>query len=324
MPRIRTIKPEFWADEKLAPLPTIDRLVFLGLVSMADDAGRLVDSVRQLDGMIFPYSDETCGPSLATLARLSRIRRYTSESGQRLIQIEGWTKHQYVDRPAKYVLPPPPPQTPATEPLEDARENLATSSRDPIAPTLDLGPTTYDLGPGSVDLPRTPAHTTAGDLGDRVNGNGSHPVARIQDDPLTPWLGPHAALVEDNPLIARPRDRRTLYAEYGPPGARAGAWKLDDGGTLPAEHRPRVFALALAGYAREGHRKLVTNQFAGMLRKLAGQESTLPRGSPNGSSTAPLTAQQYRRYGEIRKELEDGGMDPDEAAAEADRRARRE
>jgi hypothetical protein len=147
MSRIRTIKPEFWADEKLAPLPPIDRLVFLGLISMADDAGRMVDSVRQLDGALFPFSDDTCGPSLDTLARLSRVRRYISESGQHLVQIEGWEKHQKVDRPAKYVLPPPPPEDPESASLSDPRENLATSSRHPRAPTYDLRPTTYDPGP---------------------------------------------------------------------------------------------------------------------------------------------------------------------------------
>lgn len=149
MARIRTIKPEFWADEKLGPLGPIHRLVFLGLVSHADDAGRLVDSVRQLDGLIFPHTSDSCEDSLGVLARLSRIRRYTSESGQRLIQIEGWTQHQKVDKPSKYVLPPPPPEIGAVEPFSEvsreSREDLAKDSRP------DLGPTTYDLGPTSVE-----------------------------------------------------------------------------------------------------------------------------------------------------------------------------
>ena len=50
MARIRTIKPEFWTDEKLAPLSPICRLTFLGLVSMADDAGRL--NAKQLRGFV--------------------------------------------------------------------------------------------------------------------------------------------------------------------------------------------------------------------------------------------------------------------------------
>ena len=68
MARIRTIKPEFWQDEKLAPLESIHRLVFLGLISHADDAGRLVDNIKALDGMIFPSTDDSSRESLETLA----------------------------------------------------------------------------------------------------------------------------------------------------------------------------------------------------------------------------------------------------------------
>ena len=42
MPRIRTMKPEMLSDEKLAPLPVIDRFVFQALILLADDAGRLL------------------------------------------------------------------------------------------------------------------------------------------------------------------------------------------------------------------------------------------------------------------------------------------
>lgn len=107
MARIRSIKPEFWHDEKLAPLPPITRLVYLGLISQADDAGRLVDNVRLIDGLLFPETEESSRESLETLARLGRILRYTSASGQRLIQVVGWDKHQKVQKPSAYVLPAP-------------------------------------------------------------------------------------------------------------------------------------------------------------------------------------------------------------------------
>jgi len=52
MRRIRTIKPEMFEDEKLSKLPPITRFVFVGLISLADDYGRLVDNVKQIDGLI--------------------------------------------------------------------------------------------------------------------------------------------------------------------------------------------------------------------------------------------------------------------------------
>ena len=149
MARIRTIKPEFWQDEKLGPLSPLDRLVFLGLISQADDAGRLVDSPRMLNGLLFPYTDDDCSGSLETLARLSRVLRYTSNSGQQLLQIVGWSHHQRVDNPSSYTLPGPSPEAIAgetlSEPSRDSREKLTTVSRNPSVPILDLGSTTNDL-----------------------------------------------------------------------------------------------------------------------------------------------------------------------------------
>ena len=145
MARIRTIKPEFWGDEKMAALDPLTRLVFLGLISLADDRGRLLDNVKFLDGQLFPVSDESCAGPLDTLAALLRIQRYTSESGQSLIQIVNWRRHQKVDKPSKYSLPAPPGWS--DESSRDTREALATDSRETRAPTYDLRPTTSDQRP---------------------------------------------------------------------------------------------------------------------------------------------------------------------------------
>lgn len=136
MPRIRTIKPEFWADEKLAPLSPVHRLVFLGLISMADDAGRLLDNVKSIDGFVFPDTDDSSRESLNVLAQLARIERYTSESGQRIIQVVGWSKHQRVDKPSRHCLPAY---------SRESRECVADS------PRSDLGPRTNDLGSSTND-----------------------------------------------------------------------------------------------------------------------------------------------------------------------------
>ena len=160
MPRIRTVKPEFWQDEKLAVLEPITRLVFLALISMADDAGRLVDNLKLIDGFVFPETADTAEASLDVLARSSRICRYTSASGQKLIQIRNWERHQKVDHPNKYVLPAPtaedlaPPPTPLSR---RSGEHVARTSRDVRDTTNDQRSTTNDL--------KTPAGAA----------NGNHP-----------------------------------------------------------------------------------------------------------------------------------------------------
>lgn len=148
MPRIRTIKPEFWSDEKVAPLDPLTRLVYLALISLADDGGRLIDNLKTLDGQIFPSTEDSCAVALETLASISRIIRYVSRSGQCLIQIAKWEDHQRVDHPNKHVLPAPPKTTAGQPPTtsgvapkppshsRDPREDRASISREPRATTL--------------------------------------------------------------------------------------------------------------------------------------------------------------------------------------------
>lgn len=107
MARIRTIKPEFWTDEKLGPLDPLTRLVAIGLISQADDAGRILDSVRLIDGLLFAYDDSTtCRRSLDDLSRTGFIERGLTASGQAIIQITGW-HHQKIDRPNLSAALPP-------------------------------------------------------------------------------------------------------------------------------------------------------------------------------------------------------------------------
>ena len=106
MPRIRTIKPEFWSDEKLSMLQPIDRLVFLGLISMADDYGRVHDNVKVIDAFIFPNCSMSVRESLAKLSGIGRVRRGLSVSGKAILEIVNWSKHQRVDKPQHHLALP--------------------------------------------------------------------------------------------------------------------------------------------------------------------------------------------------------------------------
>lgn len=57
MARIRTIKPDFWEDEKLGAIPIQARLLFIGTWSYADDNGVIRGSAALLKSQIFPYDD---------------------------------------------------------------------------------------------------------------------------------------------------------------------------------------------------------------------------------------------------------------------------
>lgn len=187
MARIRTLKPEYWTDEKMSLLDPLTRLVFLGLVSMADDAGRLIDNVKLLDGMLFPNTDDSSRDSLDTLARISRITRYVTSSGQSVIQIVNWSKHQKVDHQSKFVLPgpeeavvvqprvPAPVNPPLARSSRKSRESVERVSRDPRASTLDLGPRTNDLSSGA----HAPANNWVDAAREILLGVGTFPHGRI-------------------------------------------------------------------------------------------------------------------------------------------------
>lgn len=110
-PRIRTIKPEMWADEKIGSLSRDARLLFVGLITMADDDGRLRALPAAVIGHVFPYDDDV------TLAKLAKWMRELEESGlvvtytagdRPYAWLTGWAKHQKINRANPSELPPLP------------------------------------------------------------------------------------------------------------------------------------------------------------------------------------------------------------------------
>lgn len=201
MARIRTIKPEFWADEKMGACDPLTRLVFLGLISLADDAGRLVDSVKQIDAALFPYTDESSRDAIEILDRMDRVRRGVSASGQRLIQIVNWERHQKIDNRNKYTLPEIAQQHARPQQVADSSpdpiEDLSRVERDDSVTTFDLRPTTNDQDLKSQALSDEPAvrppEPPATAL---VRTNGKHPPSRI------------AAVVSDDMALAEQKAAR--------------------------------------------------------------------------------------------------------------------
>lgn len=145
MPRIRTIKPEFWQDEKLSPCDPLTRLVFLGLVSLADDAGRLVDNLRLIDAQIFPNTSDTAHEALMRLSGMGRIRRGVTASGQRIIEIANWSRHQKIQHAnLKGALPEIVEEQQLPVPHERLMRDSGAAHESLTHHTNDLRPTTND------------------------------------------------------------------------------------------------------------------------------------------------------------------------------------
>lgn len=104
--RIRTIKPEYFRDEKIARLRIEVRYVMLGLISHADDEGRLDGSPAAIRSLVFPQDDLTVkrvDEWLELLAKSGRISRY-SVDGFAYIEIRNW-HHQKINRPTASRIP---------------------------------------------------------------------------------------------------------------------------------------------------------------------------------------------------------------------------
>jgi hypothetical protein len=93
--RIRTIKPEFFANDELAQCSPLARLLFVGLWCMADRRGRLEDRPRRIGAQLLPYDGCDAEDLLAELDRGGFITRYRA-SGLDLIQIDAFEKHQRI------------------------------------------------------------------------------------------------------------------------------------------------------------------------------------------------------------------------------------
>lgn len=136
MARARLLKPGFFTNEVLAELPFEGRLLFAGLWTLADKAGRLEDRPRRIKASLFPWDEVDVSAHLAALETKGFIDRYMV-SGMPLIQIAKFAEHQTPhQREAESILPGPGGE-PSKGSVEARSRSPVTGNRctDPVAVT---------------------------------------------------------------------------------------------------------------------------------------------------------------------------------------------
>lgn len=93
MSRARNIKPSIMANEDLAELAPLERLLFVYLWMLADRAGRLEDRPRRIKAEALPYDEADVDSMLSNIESSGFIHRYRV-GGQAVIQIVNFAKHQ--------------------------------------------------------------------------------------------------------------------------------------------------------------------------------------------------------------------------------------
>jgi hypothetical protein len=111
MPRIRTIKPTFWIDEKVISVSRDARLLLIGMLNFADDHGVLENSSIQLKAQVFPLDVDLGAKEIQTLVvdldQAGLILRWNIEE-KGYIHIRNFNKHQVINRPSFSPHPLPP------------------------------------------------------------------------------------------------------------------------------------------------------------------------------------------------------------------------
>jgi hypothetical protein len=121
MARARNIKPGFFSNDLLAEINPLGRLLFAGLWTLADRAGRLEDRPKKIKAEVLPYDACNVDKLLTELQARSFIQRYVVR-GLAYIQILNFTKHQNPHKnEAESTIPAP--EQHSAEPMPEPEQN---------------------------------------------------------------------------------------------------------------------------------------------------------------------------------------------------------
>lgn len=215
MARTRRVHPDFFADERLAELPALTRLAFLGLLTIADREGRIEDRPARIRALVMPYDAMDMGAALSELRAAGAIERY-EERGTSCIQIVGWADHQ---RPHQHEVASKIPEKTA-----DSRD-LSRVTRRIDTPTNTNGAPWLAKGSLDLDLVLDPDLTAA----TRPKGVGSDLLSLVVSPPDPDRIRTAArvprAKASPNARTAPPSDFDRFMAAYPNKVARGAAEK---------------------------------------------------------------------------------------------------
>jgi hypothetical protein len=97
MPRIRSIKPEFWTDGAIIALPYEARLFYIGMWNFACDRGHLSDDPLGLKLKILPADIVDGAVLLDALVSAGRVERVALPDGRGFLSIPRFNDHQRID-----------------------------------------------------------------------------------------------------------------------------------------------------------------------------------------------------------------------------------
>jgi hypothetical protein len=110
MARLRTVKPEFFDDEKLSSVSRDARLTFIGILIQSDDYGVVKGHPVWMKNNIYPYDEIKVAEFQKWITELEVIKAIIpfTHNGEQFYFIRTFSVHQKVDNPSKWKNPEPP------------------------------------------------------------------------------------------------------------------------------------------------------------------------------------------------------------------------
>lgn len=111
MARKRMISPEIWESSSFSKLSDFAKLIFIGLISNADDSGKGKASPSYIRSRVFPNDEDRrvtdIKKALSEIALNMSITFYEVE-GDSFYLLTNWSRWQKIDRPTPSKIPDPP------------------------------------------------------------------------------------------------------------------------------------------------------------------------------------------------------------------------
>lgn len=108
MARKRMIDPSIWADEDFGSLSPEAQVLYIGIISNADDEGRLPANPAFLSASIFPFKGLTAEQAKdirsEVLTRMKSAILYIVD-GKEYIELKKWYQYQAINRPTPSKYP---------------------------------------------------------------------------------------------------------------------------------------------------------------------------------------------------------------------------
>lgn len=138
--RMRMLNPDFWNDGDVGSLSIPSRLLFIGLISHADDEGRGISDPRQLRKQVFGFDEitvEAVENMVSEIAEKLRNVQFYVIDGKEYYSLANWTRYQKISHPSPSSLPGPSKSGPSGE-VQETKPNLFKLYESNIGPLTPL------------------------------------------------------------------------------------------------------------------------------------------------------------------------------------------